>query len=187
MPPRNPNRALLTESALAARVAAEREKRGWTYEGLAVRMGQAGCPINQSGLYKIEKGEPRRRITVDELVAFSEVFQVPVDQLLLPPDLALSREAAVLLIAWYNAQSAEVRAKADTESALASLKEHVAQHPEIVDRVEEQVAKLRVHYYGPQNSEFSTALDLLAILDDSDRREPHRETVRTEMDRIARG
>lgn len=38
-------------------------------------MTDAGCPIQGSAIYKIEKADPPRRITVDELVAFATVFE----------------------------------------------------------------------------------------------------------------
>lgn len=73
------------EDALALRIARERKSRGWSYETLAKRMTEAGCPINMTGVYRIEKGEPRRRINVDELVALSRIWSIPVERLLSPP------------------------------------------------------------------------------------------------------
>jgi len=87
MPRPNPRRVMFTEDHLAARVTIERERKGWTLEGLAKRMTDAGCPLAASAVYKIEQGKPRRRIVVDELVAFSRVFGIPVDQLLLDPEM----------------------------------------------------------------------------------------------------
>ncbi len=91
MPPRNPHRTLESEDNLARRVAYERERLEMTYEGLAKRMTDAGCAINASGIYKIEKGEPRRRITVDELIGFSRVFATPPEQLLLPVEVVADK------------------------------------------------------------------------------------------------
>jgi hypothetical protein len=50
-------------------------------------MTLAGCPMYPTTIYKIEKGEKgkRRRITVDELVAFSRVFGIGVEELLALP------------------------------------------------------------------------------------------------------
>lgn len=53
-----------------------------SYGELAKRMGQVGCPMDKSSLQKIEKGSPRRKISVNELVAFAEVFNVPVTSLI---------------------------------------------------------------------------------------------------------
>lgn len=124
MPRRNQPRSLFSEEGLAQRVGYERERRGWTYESLAARMTAVGCPINQSALYKIEKGEPRRRITVDELVALSRVLDTPVEHLLLPPELAATERLGELLVKWREAKIA-------ADDAWDELQEYVAEHPGI--------------------------------------------------------
>ena len=96
MPRPNPPRPLGCEANLARRVAYERTHRGWTYEGLARRMSDAGCPIQASAIYKIEKGNPPRRISVDELVAFATAFDIDIKDLLIPPEEAAVREAQEL-------------------------------------------------------------------------------------------
>jgi len=48
--------------------------------------------MTQSAIWKIENGSPRRRITVDETVAFSRVFDIKLATLMLPA----SREAQAL-------------------------------------------------------------------------------------------
>lgn len=87
MPRPNPLRTLQSEENLARRIAYEREQRGWSYEGTAVRMTYAGCPLQGSAIYKIEKGSPRRRITLDESVAFARVFGLELPDLLIPVEL----------------------------------------------------------------------------------------------------
>lgn len=79
---RNALRSVEGESNLAWRIAHEREERGWSYEALAKRMTDVGCSINASAIYKIEKGDPPRKIGVDELIAFARVFGKQVDDLL---------------------------------------------------------------------------------------------------------
>lgn len=81
------------EEHVARRIALERELRGWTYESLAMRLHKAGRPTDQATVYKMEKGKPRRKVTVDELVAFSEIFGLSVDQLLTDPDVAAETHA----------------------------------------------------------------------------------------------
>ena len=88
MPRVSPFRSLANERNVARRIQFEREQRGWTYEGTAKRMGDAGCPIQPTAVYKIEKADPPRRITVDELVAFAKVFDTSVENLLAPAELA---------------------------------------------------------------------------------------------------
>jgi transcriptional regulator with XRE-family HTH domain len=77
---------------MARRIQVERETRGWSHTSLAARMTKAGCPMNQSAIWKIENGKPRRRITVDEAVGFGTVFKIPVKDLLVDVDVALGRE-----------------------------------------------------------------------------------------------
>lgn len=67
---------------MARRIAAERTLRGWSYADLAGRLAEAGCPIAQSAIFKIEKGTPRRKITVDEAVAFARVLGIELTDLL---------------------------------------------------------------------------------------------------------
>lgn len=92
MPRPNALRTLAGEDSLAARIAYEREQRGWSYEGLAKRMTDVGCPVNQSAIYKIEKARPRRGIRVNELIALSIVLDLDLNELLLPPEAILDRE-----------------------------------------------------------------------------------------------
>lgn len=84
MPRPNPPRAVSMERYLAQRIARERQERGWSYEVLATHMTQAGCPLDQSAIYKIERGDPPRRITVDELVGYCRSFGLTVSQMLDP-------------------------------------------------------------------------------------------------------
>lgn len=100
MPKRNASRDVYAEQHVARRIAIERARRGWSYDGLAARMTAVGCPLNQSAIYKIERGDPPRRITVDELVAYSRVFHLSVQELLTDPDLAAERHVVDLLDGW---------------------------------------------------------------------------------------
>lgn len=103
MPPRNPTRSVTREDLLAERVAALREDRGWTYDGLAARMTALGCPIQPSAIFKTEKGNPRRRVVVDELVAYSKAFDVPLDYLVAVPGESAGQVAdAALGQAWWH-------------------------------------------------------------------------------------
>lgn len=91
MPRKTEGRTLGLEDWIAERIATLREANGWSYEGLAKRMKDVGCPIAPSAIYKTEKGEPRRRIVVDELVGYARVFGVSLDYLIeRPTDSAMS-------------------------------------------------------------------------------------------------
>jgi transcriptional regulator with XRE-family HTH domain len=139
MPPKRQPASLAEEDNLARRVAYERERRRWSYEGLAKRMTDAGCPINPSALFKIEKSEPRRRIAVAELVAFAHVFAVPAEHLLLPPDVITSELALVLLRDWRDAWAARTAALRSANERLAAIEVavgiHLHQYPEAIPAV----------------------------------------------------
>lgn len=79
-----PEDEFASEEALARRITYERDRRGWSPGGLAALMTKAGYPLNQSSVWKIENGQPRRKITVDEMIGFSKVFEIPIDELLRP-------------------------------------------------------------------------------------------------------
>jgi transcriptional regulator with XRE-family HTH domain len=84
MPRPNEGRTIHLEANLARRISFERATRCWTYERLAREMTDAGCAIAPSAIYKIEKGDPPRRVTVDEMGALATVFEVSYDDLLTP-------------------------------------------------------------------------------------------------------
>lgn len=93
----NRPRSIEGESNLARRIQREREYRGLSYEALAKTMTDVGCSIQGSAIYKIEKGDPPRRITVDELVAFARVFDVEVEDLLTPVEVLRTQRGKQLL------------------------------------------------------------------------------------------
>lgn len=73
------------EDGLAKRIEQLRTEAGWSYSELSRRMGEVGCPIERSSLQKIEKGSPRRKIGVNELIAFTTVFDKTFAEILLTP------------------------------------------------------------------------------------------------------
>ncbi|WP_300399899.1 hypothetical protein [Nocardioides sp.] len=97
MPKANPPRTIRSETNLASRMAVERSERGQSYEVLARLMSEAGCPIQGSALYRIEKGDPPRKVAVDELIALSKVWDLPIEDLLMPPELRDQRRAQALV------------------------------------------------------------------------------------------
>jgi transcriptional regulator with XRE-family HTH domain len=114
----------MQERHLAARIAHERTLRDWTFDGLAKRMTDAGCPIRGSAIYKTENND--RRITVAEHVALSEVLGIPLEELLVPPDLAANRQAVEL---WQRYVAA-----IDEETAVSrKLEAHLRLHPDTME------------------------------------------------------
>jgi len=91
--------ATSSERELARRLTEERQARGWSQERLAREVTAVGVPLPQSAISKIEKPAPggRRAITVQEAIAFSIVFDMPLLELLLP---ANAREQVQVLRAF---------------------------------------------------------------------------------------
>ncbi|WP_262060956.1 helix-turn-helix transcriptional regulator [Streptomyces sp. STR69] len=75
----------LPEDYVAERVKLEREARGWSTVALAERMAEAGHPVNQAAIWRIESGKPRRRVNLDEALGFCKVFDLDLDELTTPP------------------------------------------------------------------------------------------------------
>ncbi len=115
MPRVNPLRTLVNEGNLARRISYERERADQSYAGLAKRMEDAGYPVQASAIFKIEKGDPPRRITVDELVGFSLVFGIPVADLLLPPEVVADQAMHAALDELTQARMSFEQAKSDLE------------------------------------------------------------------------
>lgn len=141
MPRPNKPRSVQAEAYLARRVMLEREDRGWTYDGLAERMTQSGCPVDPSAIYKIEKGKPPRRIVVDELVSFAQVFGVPVEDLLLPPELAAQKRLTELVIDWTAAKYEADAATTKQNEAWAAIEDYAAAHQEAESALESVFGK----------------------------------------------
>lgn len=98
MPRPNKARSIASEANLRRRIAHERDVRGLSYEALAQAMTDRGCAIPGSALFKIEKGDPPRRVTVDELVALAGVFDVTIDELLKPMEFIEKERAEALIV-----------------------------------------------------------------------------------------
>jgi len=117
VPRPNAKRAIVVEGVVAKRIAKERTDRDWTYEALARKMTAAGCAIQPSAIYKIEKGNPPRRITVAEMVALAEVFDIPIDDLIAPRSI---REFVSVLRGHLGLIGLQQKRIADQEGELAT-------------------------------------------------------------------
>lgn len=84
--PRSNLRPPGVEEIAARRIAYERDSRSWSMDELARRVTDAGCRIHASAIMRIESGEPRRKISLDEASAFAKVFGLDLDQLMEPPE-----------------------------------------------------------------------------------------------------
>lgn len=177
MPRPNQPRSIGREQALARRIAHEREVRGWSNEGLASRMTKVGCSMAASAVYKIEN--LGRRITVDELVAFSQVFETPIDNLLLPPELAVNERLAELAGAWDEAYRAMGAAQDRVRDAWEALRSYVQS-----GAVDESALEVLGNAFGDAYHSASDMRDLevarflAEVTGDDEWKARHREQVR---------
>jgi transcriptional regulator with XRE-family HTH domain len=178
--------ALGSERWLARRIRHERVARGWSQAGLSELMAASGHPLHQSAISKIEAppaGEGPRMVTIDEAIGFSKVFDIPLGELLLPPEAGLAadlwrryrdavqlREQARAAMAGYEDMlqyqltvPADSAVPGATDSFLARLKQHR-------DRLESkekssQRALVGNSYYGHYIQNYERPSELL-VADD---------------------
>lgn len=125
----------LAENHVADRIKMEREVRGWSTVTLAERMTEAGHPINQSAVWRIESGKPRRRVNLDEALGFCKVFDIPLDDLTAAPG-QIANPRVRRLIAEYVEQWKEWRARGKAmDRVQAEIAEYTKAHPDQDDLV----------------------------------------------------
>ena len=114
-------------------------------------MEKAGCPIQVSAIYKIEKADPPRRITVAELVGFAQVFGLPVENLLLPHEVAARNELVDLLVAWETTRVEASEAQEVAEAAFEAVRRYVEENPEVEPVLQEAMSVWAAEYVGPDD------------------------------------
>jgi transcriptional regulator with XRE-family HTH domain len=125
----------LAEDHVAQRIKTEREVRGWSTVTLAERMTEAGHPINQSAIWRIESGKPRRRVNLDEALGFCKVFDIALDELTAPPGLIANPQIR-RLVGEYVEQWKQWRALGKSMDAIqAELHTYTEAHPDQDDVV----------------------------------------------------
>ena len=133
---------LYSEGNMAARVALERTVRGWSTTELATRMTSAGVPLNQSAVWRIESGTPRRKISLDEALGFSRVFELPLEELMSPPLEGVDLDARRLLQECVDAFFAHRDASDRLHHALVALAAYREAHPDANDALHQQCVRL---------------------------------------------
>ncbi|MFF2013709.1 helix-turn-helix transcriptional regulator [Streptomyces sp. NPDC058195] len=133
---------LYSEGNVAARVALEREVRGWSTTELAERVTKAGVKMNQTAVWRIENGEPRRRINLDEALAFSRVFELPLEELMSPPlegiDMEGRRLVQEAVEAYYESRDAQDR----LHHAVVATAGYIQAHPDGARAIHQQCLRL---------------------------------------------
>jgi transcriptional regulator with XRE-family HTH domain len=132
----------------------EREKRGWGYELLAQRLTEVGCPMSGSSLHKIEKGNPRRGISVDEAVAMRVVFDLSWERLLSPVEETVEDRADSLFEQWTTRISEASFASTNAERVEAALYKFGKDHPEARARLNRAIQAWLSNFTEPKLSPY---------------------------------
>lgn len=135
MPRPNRPRTLGSERALAARIQLLCGQEGISYPELAKRMTEEeNCPIQPTALYKLHGPRPRR-ITVNELVAIANVFDLSTDDLLRPIEVVRKEWADEVARDLVRATDGLYAAYAETLRAAIRLAEVAIDSPALFDFV----------------------------------------------------
>jgi len=134
--------SLYSEGNAAARVGLEREVRGWSTTELAARMTKAGVPMNQTAVWRIENATPRRKITLDEALGFSRVFELPLEELMSPPLAGLDLEARRLVQEAVEAFAEKQDAEDRLHAAVLATATYLKAHPDTSQNLLEQCIRL---------------------------------------------
>jgi hypothetical protein len=98
--------------------------------------------MNQTAVWRIENGSPRRKITLDEALGFSRVFELPLEELMSPPlegvDLEGRRIVQEAVEAFYEARDAEDR----LHRAVVAASAYIESHPDSSKGINEQFLRL---------------------------------------------
>jgi len=133
-------------------------------------MERVGYPIQPSAIHKITSAS--RRITLDEAIAYAQVFNIPTDELLLPPEIArsselksiwdqLQRNTAERLALQQSFRDQEAPLEDRQAAIMRRLGELAETDPGLRDLLPELVAESRAKYSHPipDASAFEQVLD----------------------------
>lgn len=168
MPKARRQPTIYAEQNAVRRLAIAREERAIPVRRLAEMLSAEGCPMHASAVSDTLNGS--RRLSVDELVAFARVLEIPLALLVDPTTYAaeemerLQARAQFATAAMEFADEYRARAQSGYERAVKALHNYWIQHPEGRPTIDAngQVNDLRKRNdYGidKQKSELRRALD----------------------------
>jgi hypothetical protein len=138
VPRPNQPRSIASSANVAEWITFKREQGGLSYDALAKAMTDVGCSITGTAIFRIEKGTPRRKIDVDELVAFAEVFDTDVKALLAPVEFARKEWARELVGKVFATYQALPKAVHTLGVLVAEIDKLAKSDPEIYEYFEHQ-------------------------------------------------
>ncbi|MEZ0096260.1 helix-turn-helix transcriptional regulator [Streptacidiphilus sp. EB129] len=121
------------EENVAKRIRMERSARQWSTAVLADRMSEAGFPINQSAVWRIESGDPPRRVNLDEAIGFARVFEISLEDLIGPPEAGENAHLQRLLAEYADASVALRAAREQMGRARVALDAYAEAHPSLAE------------------------------------------------------
>ncbi|MFI9360355.1 helix-turn-helix domain-containing protein [Kitasatospora sp. NPDC053057] len=130
------------EENVARRIKMEREARGWSTATLAERLTEAGYPLNQSAVWRIESGEPRRRVNLDEAIGFAKVFDISLDNLVGPPEIAANTHVKRLLADFAESWQKSVAARKEMDLAREALDAYGRAHPNLQELIRAMITRV---------------------------------------------
>lgn len=134
MPKARRQSTIYAEQNAVRRLAAERDARAIPVRRLAEMLTDEGCPMHASAVSDTLNGA--RKLSVDELVAFARVLDVPLTELVEPRVYAqeeiarLQNRAEFATAAQEFASEFAAKADAEYKKAVSALHAYWAQHPE---------------------------------------------------------
>ncbi|MFG2848523.1 helix-turn-helix domain-containing protein [Kitasatospora sp. NPDC048296] len=137
----SPAAPALSEEHATERVRLEREYRGWSTGELAKRMTAAGYPMNQSSVWRIENGEPRRRINLDEAIGFAKVFGLPLEEFLGPPESSSNKHIAQLTSEVVARYRFLLDLMMSTSEAFKAVDQYCAMFPQHAEELNDRIAR----------------------------------------------
>ena len=129
--------ALVAEATVARRIRFERENRDWSPAKLAQQMTAAGYPLNQSAIWRIENGDPPRRVNLEEAVGFAKVFEMGLEDLITPVGAMATPELRRRLRNVLEATRAYQEAEAAAYRAVEALADYADSRPEQADVIKD--------------------------------------------------
>ncbi|GAA2103552.1 hypothetical protein GCM10009759_39050 [Kitasatospora saccharophila] len=131
----------LSEEHAAERVRLEREYLGWSTGELAKRMTAAGYPMNQSSVWRIESGEPRRRINLDEAIGFAKVFGLTLEEFLGPPASSSDKHIAEVTDVVLDMYRRLLDLMKSTGNAFKLVDQYCAMFPQHAEELNSRIAR----------------------------------------------
>ncbi|MFJ2578432.1 helix-turn-helix domain-containing protein [Kitasatospora aureofaciens] len=142
--PASKNPRLAGEENAARRLKMERESRGWSTAEVARRMSETGFPINQSSVWRIESGEPPRRINLDEAIGFAKIFDITLAELVGPSGGAVSAKMLHLFEIFQEAANRAQDALDEMDTAESALYAYADQHQDAYEAIDEYTVSLSI-------------------------------------------